>query len=85
MCGSNGEEMMREQTYGCGRRERRGWRNGESSVRTHTLPHATQRAGGNPLYDSGSSVCTRDNPEGGMWRWELQEEGDVRIPMADSC
>ena len=53
------------------------------------LPHANQTANGNLLYDSGNSkqgLC--NNLEG--WDWEgdgrqVQEGGDICIPMADSC
>ena len=55
----------------------------------HTLSYIKQIANGNSLYDSGNSSLTLcNNPEG----WdeeadgrEVQEGGDICIPMADSC
>ena len=64
-----------------------GWT--ESGTETHALPHVKQRAGGNVLYNAGSSnLVLRDNPEGwdGMGDgMEVQEAGDMYIPMANSC
>ena len=51
-------------------------------METYTLLYVKQTASGNLLYDAGSSnqvLC--DNLEG----WEVQEGGDIYIPMADSC
>ena len=63
--------------------------NGESSMETYTPSSAKHMASGNLLYDSGNSkqgLC--NNLEG--WDWEgdgrqVQEGGDICIPMADSC
>ena len=54
---------------------------------THTLPYVKQRANGNLLYDSRTSTGLCDNldvwggEEGGR---EVQEGGDIGMPMADS-
>ena len=64
--------------------------NGESSMEKCTLPYVKWIASGNLLYDSGTSrsrlLC--DNLEGwdvvGGGR-EVQEGGDICIPVADSC
>ena len=58
-------------------------------METHTSPHVKETASGNVLYDAGSSnLVLCDNLEG--WDGEgggteVQEEGDIGIPMADSC
>ena len=61
----------------------------EDSMETYILPYVKQIAGGNLLYDTGSSnpvLC--DNLEAwdgvGHGR-KVQEGGDIHIPMADSC
>ena len=54
---------------------------------THTLPYVKQTANGNLLYDSRTSTGLCDNldvwggEEGGR---EVQEGGDIGMPMADS-
>ena len=54
----------REQTFKHRVREREGGTNGESSMETYTLPHVTQIASGNLLYDSGSAnLVLCDNAE----------------------
>lgn len=58
----------------------------ESSVETYTLPYET--ASGNLLYDSGSSnqssgQCEKRGWHGKGWEWEVQEEGDICMPVAD--
>ena len=62
--------------------------NAESSMETYTLPYVKQLAGENLLQDAGSSslgFCDNlkgwDGVGGGR---EVQEEGDVCIPVADS-
>ena len=58
-------------------------------METYTVPFVKQRASGNLLCDSGNSnpvLC--DNLEGwdGMGDGrEVQEEGNICIPTADSC
>ena len=58
-------------------------------METYKLLYVKEIASGNLLYDAGSSnpvLC--DNLEGrdgvGNGR-EIQEGGDIHIPMADSC
>ena len=49
-----------------------------------TLPYVKQIANGNLLYGSGNSNRgSVSNQMGGMGR-EVQEGGDIHIPMADS-
>ena len=61
----------------------------ESSIETYTLPYAKQTGSGSLFHDAG-------HPKPGLWDnlegWdgegggkEIQEGGDVCIPMADSC
>ena len=72
--------MGRKETVGHGRQ-------GESNMGTHTLPYVKQTANGNLLYDSRTSTGLCDNldvwggEEGGR---EVQEGGDIGMPMADS-
>ena len=69
--------------------EGEGWTNWERSMETYILPYVKQRASGNLLYEAENSnpvLC--DNLEGwdGMGgRREVQEGGDICIPMAGSC
>ena len=69
--------------------EGEGETNWESSIGTYTLPYVKQLASGNLLYDTGSpNLVLCDNLEG--WDGvvggrEVQEGGDIYIPMADSC
>ena len=58
-------------------------------METYTSPYVKETASGNLLYDAGSSnLVLCDNLEG--WdgeggEREVQEGGDIGIPMADSC
>ena len=58
-------------------------------METYTSPYVKETASGNLLYDAGSSnLVLGDNLEG--WdgeggEREVQEGGDIGIPMADSC
>ena len=69
--------------------EREGGKNGESSKKTYTLPYVKHIASGNLLCDSGSSkpvFCDNLEVWGGVGGGrEIQEGGDICIPMADSC
>ena len=56
-------------------------------METYTLPHVKQIASGNLLYDTGSSnlvLCDNLEDRVGGGR-EVQEGGDICMPMADSC
>ena len=73
---------------GVGWGEEEGGTNGESSVETYILPYVKHITSGNFLYDSGNSPWGSVNLEG--WdgvrgRKEVQEGGDIYIPMTDSC
>ena len=63
--------------------------NKESSIETYTSPCVKQIASGNLLYDAGSSnLMLWDNLEGQDGEGggkDVQEGGDIRMPMADSC
>ena len=53
-----------------------------------TLPYVKQIAIGNLLYGSGNSNRGSASPRGVGWGGggrEVQEGGDVCVPMADSC
>ena len=69
--------------------EGEGGMNKEGSIETYTSPCVKWTASGNLLYDAGSSnLVLCDNLEG--WdgeggEREVQEGGDIGIPMADSC
>ena len=61
----------------------------QRNIETCTLPYVKQRASGNSLCDAGSSdpeLCHQleewDREGGG---WEVQEGGNICIPVADSC
>ena len=77
----------REQIYGHSKRRRR-WANREWHGNLH-ITYVKQIASGNSLYDAGSSnpvLC--DNLEG--WdgvggRREVQEGGEICLPVAGSC
>ena len=78
-------EKRLEDTVGKGE----GGPNWESGVETYTLLYVKWIASGDLLYDAGNSnpvLC--DNLKEwdgvGVGR-ETQEEGDMYIPMADSC
>ena len=54
-------------------------------MEAYTLPYVKQIANGNLMGDAGSSnLVLCDNLEGCGDRSEVPEEGDIRIPMADS-
>ena len=61
----------------------------QSSIETYTLPYVKQIVSGNFLCDPGNPKPTLyDNLEGwdvGGGGREVQEGGDIYIPMADSC
>ena len=66
-----------------------GGTNGESNNKTHTYPYVKPVARGNLLYDAGNSnLVLCDNLDGwdgvGAGK-EIQEGGDICIPMDDSC
>ena len=52
-------------------------------METNSLSYVKQIGSGNLLYDSGSSNrCFATTSRGGR---EVQEGGDIGIPLADSC
>ena len=54
-------------------------------MEAYKLPYVKQIANGNLMGDAGSSnLVLCDNLEGCGDRSEVPEEGDIRIPMADS-
>ena len=62
--------------------------NWESGIETYTLPYVKQTARGNLQYDTGSSnplLCDNLGVEWGGSAWEVQEGGDMNIPMANFC
>ena len=71
-------------SQGGGRKEK-GGTNGDSDMETYTLPQVKQIANGNLLYDSGNSNQGSVTTYRGGMGWEVQEGGDICIPMADPC
>ena len=59
----------------------------ERSIETDTSPHAKQIASGNLLGDTRTPKPV--TPSRGGMRWEVggrsKMEGDIRMPVADSC
>ena len=66
-----------------------GGTHGETSMETYTLPYVKYIASGNLLYVTGRSdlvLCDiLDGWDGVGGVREVQEGGDICIPMADSC
>ena len=58
-------------------------------MQKHKLPHVKQTATGNVLHDTGAhirfSLTTRGEVDGVGGSREVQESGDICIPMVDSC
>ena len=77
MQGSNGEANIVNRLVGIVR-EGEGGTNWESSTETYTLPHVKHCS--NLLYEKGA----QRGETVGDGR-EVQEGGDIYIPMADSC
>ena len=87
MQGSNGETDLENRLMDIGRGEEM-MRCVERVTRKLTLLYVKYIADGNLLYVSGNtnrgSIPSRRLGWGERWR-EVQEGGDICIPMADSC